>query len=135
MDHCKCLEQENPFCYPQTAEIQNLCISLLLKITMYYVWVSTHHFHIDYNAPRFPPKFLHNYCFQFLLGIIVVPRGIEANGHAHYLFIFVLVGGGGGGREKVHYGLCVQIDWNEMIKITHKVIYKPKGGLTGSIHI
>ena len=49
-----------------------------------------------------------------------------------YLFIFFL---GGGGVNKVHYGLCVQIDWKEMIKITHEVIYKPKGGLTGSIHI
>ena len=49
-----------------------------------------------------------------------------------YLFIFFFWGGW---VNKVHYGLCVQIDWNEMIKITHKVIYKPKGGLTGSIHI
>ena len=54
--------------------------------------------------------------------------------HIICLFLFWWEGGGGG-REKVHYGLCVQIDWNEMIKITHKVIYKPKGGLTGSIHI
>ena len=42
---------------------------------------------------------------------------------------------GGGGVNKVHYGLCLQIDWKEMIKMTHKVIYKPKGGLTGSMHI
>ena len=59
--------------------------------------------------------------------------------HIIYLFILFLFlfffGGGGGGINKVHYGLCVQIDWKEMIKITHKVIYKPKGGLTGSIHI
>ena len=51
----------------------------------------------------------------------------------YYLFIYFFLGGGG--VNKVHYGLCVQIDWKEMIKITHKVIYKPKGGLTGSIHI
>ena len=99
-----------------------------------YVRVSIHHFHIDYNAPRFPQKFSHNYCFQFLLGIIVVPREIEANGYGHYLFSFFFFFWRGE-VNKVHYGLCVKIDWKEMIKITHKVIYKPKGGLTGSIHI
>ena len=57
---------------------------------MYYVRVSIHHFHIDYNAPRFPPKYMHNHCFQFLLGI-------EANGYAHYYYFFFLVGGGEGG--------------------------------------
>ena len=56
--------------------------------------------------------------------------------HIIYLFIlFIFFFFGGGGVNKVHYGLCVQIDWKEMIKITHKVIYKPKGGFTGSIHI
>ena len=55
--------------------------------------------------------------------------------HIIYLFIYFFFFLGGGGVNKVHYGLCVQIDWKEMIKITHKVIYKPKGGLTGSIHI
>ena len=59
--------------------------------------------------------------------------------HIIYLFIFTFIYLffflGGGGVNKVHYGLSVQIDWKEMIKITHKVIYKPKGGLTGSIHI
>ena len=56
--------------------------------------------------------------------------------HIIYLFILLLLFFfGGGGVNKVHYGLSVQIDWKEMIKITHKVIYKPKGGLTGSIHI
>ena len=53
----------------------------------------------------------------------------------HIIFLFIYFFFGGGGVNKVHYGLCVQIDWQEMIKITHKVIYKPKGGLTGSIHI
>ena len=33
-----------------------------------------HHFHIDHNASCLPPKILHNHCFQFLLGITVVPR-------------------------------------------------------------
>ena len=39
-----------------------------------------------------PPKFLHNLCFSFLLGITAVPREIENNACA----IFFLGGGGGG---------------------------------------
>ena len=80
---------------------------------MYYVRASIHHFYIDYNAPCFAPKCLQNYCFQFLLGIIVVPREIEANDYAHYLFIYLFIYFfffWGGGVNKVHYGLCVQID-------------------------
>ena len=40
------------------------------------------HYHIDHNAPCPPPpqkkkkKILYNYCFQFLLGITVIPREI-----------------------------------------------------------
>ena len=40
-----------------------------------------HHFHIDHNGPLLPPTILHNHCFQFLLGITVVPREIEDNGY------------------------------------------------------
>ena len=29
-----------------------------------------------------PPKFLHNLCFSFLLGITAVPREIENNAYA-----------------------------------------------------
>ena len=50
-----------------------------------------------------PPKFLHNLCFSFLLGITAVPREIENNAYV----IFFLGGGGGGegeGANKVHYG-------------------------------
>ena len=43
----------------------------------------------------YPPKILHNHCFQFLLGIIVVPREIKDNDYAKLL-----------GVNKVHYGLC-----------------------------
>ena len=31
-----------------------------------------------------PPKILHNLCFSFLLGIIVVPREIENNAYATF---------------------------------------------------
>ena len=48
-----------------------------------------------------PPKILHNHFFQFLLGITVIPREIENNGHAEFFFLW-----GGGGVSKVHYGLC-----------------------------
>ena len=43
----------------------------------------------------------HCHCFQFLLGITVVPSEIEVNDYAKF-------GGGGGGGvvSKVHYGLC-----------------------------
>ena len=52
---------------------------------------SIRYFHIDHNAPCLPPKILHNYCFQFLLGNTVVPREIEENGYA-------FLGGTGGGE-------------------------------------
>ena len=39
----------------------------------------------------------HCHCFQFLLGITVVPSEIEDNDYAKF---------GGGGVSKVHYGLC-----------------------------
>ena len=53
-------------------------------------------------VPCLPPQILHNHSFQFLLGITVVPREIENNGHAEFFFL----GGGGGGLTRVHYGLC-----------------------------
>ena len=50
------------------------------------------HYHIAHNAPCPPPppqkkkkKKLYNYCFQFLLGITVIPREIEDNGCAKIL--------------------------------------------------
>ena len=49
-----------------------------------------HYFHIDHNEPCLPLRILHNYCFQFLQGITVVPREIENNGYAKCW--------GGGGR-------------------------------------
>ena len=57
-----------------------------------------HHFHIDHNAPCLAPKILYNHCFQFLLGITVIPREIQDNGYTKFE--------GGGGVNKVHYGLC-----------------------------
>ena len=37
-------------------------------------------FTMTHNAPCLPPKILQNHCFQFLLGITVVPREIKDNG-------------------------------------------------------
>jgi len=45
---------------------------------------TSYHFHRDYNAPCLPPKILHNHCFQFLLGITVVPREIQDNRYAKF---------------------------------------------------
>ena len=46
------------------------------------------------NAPCLPLKILHNHCFQFPLGITVIPREIEDNGYAKFW-----------GVHRVHYGL------------------------------
>ena len=59
-----------------------------------------HCFLIGYNAPCSPPcppqkKNLLNHCFQFLVGITVVPREIENNGYVKFW-----------GLNRVNYGLC-----------------------------
>ena len=45
----------------------------------------------------YPHNILHNHCFEFLLGITVVPIEIENNGHAIFFF-------GGGGEPR-----CVMV--------------------------
>ena len=62
------------------------------------MFTAIHHFHRDHSAHclrAVPTKILHNRCFQFLLGIIFVPREIEDNGYAKYFW----------GVNKVHFGL------------------------------
>ena len=57
------------------------------------MFTAIHHFRLDHSAHclrAIPSKILNNHCFQFLLGIIFVPREIEDNGYAENLF-----GGGG----------------------------------------
>ena len=49
--------------------------------------LSIHHFHVDYNVPCLPHKILHNHCFQFLLGITIVPREIEHNDYTKFWWI------------------------------------------------
>ena len=45
------------------------------------IWKShIYHFHLDHNAPNLLLNILHSHCFQFFLGITVVPREIEDNG-------------------------------------------------------
>ena len=59
-----------------------------------------------FNTPPPPSKKkLHNHCFQFLLGITVIPSKIEDNGYVKFW--------GGGGVNKVHYGLCDNGELNE----------------------
>ena len=70
-------------------------IAMELKVNKEIRDPSIYHFHIDHNAHCLPPKILHNHCFQFLLGITVVPREIEDNGYAKFWEV-----------NKVHYGLC-----------------------------
>ena len=48
-------------------------VSLLRECDLYSN-LSVRYFHKDHNAHCLPPKILYNSCFQFLLGIIVVPR-------------------------------------------------------------
>ena len=50
----------------------------------------TRHLHISHNAPYLPPKSLHMYCFQILLGRLQYPGEMKKKGHAKF-------GGGGGG--------------------------------------
>ena len=69
---------------------------MCIHVHMYVI----HCFLIGYNAPCSPPcppqkKNLRNHCFQFLLGITVVPREIENNGYVKF-----------GGLNRVNYGLC-----------------------------
>ena len=52
--------------------------------------------------PPPPKKKLRNHCFQFLLGITVIPREIKDNGYVKF-----------GGVNKVHYGLCDNVELNE----------------------
>ena len=69
-----------------------------LRRSLEFLNLIVRHFHIDHNAPCPPPpkkKKLYNYCFQFLLGITVIPREIEDNGCVKFW-----------GVNNVHYGLC-----------------------------
>ena len=55
------------------------------------------------------PKILHNHCFHFLLGVTVVPRGIQDNGYAKFW-----------GVNKVHYGLCENVEFGKSCLKTHQ---------------
>ena len=57
-------------------------LSLNLNSSFFRIMCPIHYFHIDHNAPCFippppPPRILHNHCFQFHLGITVVPTEIQ----------------------------------------------------------
>ena len=54
------------------------------SVDLPYALRNIEHFHQDNNAPYLPPKILHKHCFQFLLGIIFVPREIEDNSYAKF---------------------------------------------------
>ena len=42
------------------------------------IWKShIHHFHLDHNAPHLLLNILRGHCFQFFMGITVVPREIK----------------------------------------------------------
>ena len=41
-------------------------------------------FHLDHNAPHLLLNILDSHCFQFFLGITVVPREVEDNGYAKF---------------------------------------------------
>ena len=61
-----------------------------------------HHFHIFHNTPCLPPKIVHKYCFQFLLGWLYVLREIENNAYAKFW-----------GANKVYYGRCESGEWTQ----------------------
>ena len=55
-----------------------------------------------FTPPPPPKKKLRNHCFQFLLGITVIPGEIEDNAYVKFW-----------GVNKVHYGLCDNVELNE----------------------
>ena len=55
-----------------------------------------------FTPPPPPKKKLRNHCFQFLLGITVIPREIKDNAYVKFW-----------GVNKVHYGLCDNVELNE----------------------
>ena len=58
------------------------------------IWKShIYHFHLYHNAPHLLLNILHSQCFQFFLGITVVPREIEDNGYTNFgrLTRFIMV--------------------------------------------
>ena len=79
-------------------KVSNMTVSLLNNSrVLSLLYVEIHYFHIDHYAPylpRLPPppkkkrkkKKLHDLCFQFFLGITVVPREIQDNGYAKFFF-------------------------------------------------
>ena len=63
------------------------------RVCMHCFKYLIHHFHRD-QCTLSTPQILHNHCFQFPLGITVIPREIEDNAYAKFW-----------GVHRVHYGL------------------------------
>ena len=63
------------------------------RVCMHCFKYLIHHFHRD-QCTLSTPQILHNHCFQFPLGITVIPRETEDNGYAKFW-----------GVKRVHYGL------------------------------
>ena len=74
-----------------------LKLYLFLFLRVYYSPFWNRPYCTLFNPPPPPPpqKKVHNHCFQFLLGISVVPRDIKDNGYAKFW-----------GVNKVHCGRC-----------------------------
>ena len=72
------------------------------------------HFHISHSAPYLTPKFLHNLCFLFLLGITAIPREIE--NHTYVKFW---------GANMVHYGKCKSDELTIFIETTMHLVPPP----------
>ena len=43
-----------------------------------------YHFHISNNSLCLPAEILHKYCFQFLLGLRIVPKKYENNAYEKF---------------------------------------------------
>ena len=80
-------------------------------------WSKINHFHIDHNTPCLPlpptpphqKKKLHKHCFQFFLGVTVVPGEIEGNGYAKFCEV-----------NKVHYGLSKNSEWPKISRVLQR---------------
>ena len=66
---------------------------------------SIHHFHIDHNAPCLPPKFYITIVLDFSWNGLNTQEKLETVVMQNIYFF-----GGGGGVNKVHYGLCENLE-------------------------
>ena len=83
------------FCVNAIPVIVNNALSLKSFLNpIYFDFTSIVHFGKYHNILCLSPKILHKHCFQFLLGLTMVPRENKNNAYAKF-----------GGTNKEYYGI------------------------------